>query len=89
MRCHIQNKMCSLIIDSESYVNVARTTLINKLNLCMIKQNRPYRLKLLNDYGEVKVTKQVLASFLIRKLVDKVLCDIVSMYASHILLGRP
>ena len=29
----------------------------------------------------------MLVSFLITKYQDKVLCDVVSMYASHILLG--
>jgi hypothetical protein len=50
----------------------------------MIKHNRPYRLQLLNNCYEVKVTKQVLVQFFIGKYVDKVLCDVVSMYASHI-----
>ena len=43
----------------------------------------------LNDSGEVKVQKQVLMSFSIGKYHDEVLCDVVLMYASHILLGRP
>ena len=33
--------------------------------------------------------KQVLASFSIGKYHDEVFCDVVPMYASHILLGRP
>ena len=33
--------------------------------------------------------KQVLLSFSIGKYHDEVLCDVVPMYASHILLGRP
>jgi len=37
----------------------------------------------------VKVTKQVVVPFSIRKYVDEVLCDVVPMQASHILLGRP
>jgi hypothetical protein len=48
-----------------------------------------YRLQWLNDSGEVKVTKQVVVPFCIRKYVDEVLCDVVPMKASHILLGRP
>ena len=31
--------------------------------------------------------KQVLVPFSIGKYLDEVLCDVVSMYASHILLG--
>ena len=33
--------------------------------------------------------KQVLVSFSIGKYYDEVLCDVVPMYASHILLGMP
>jgi len=35
------------------------------------------------------MTKQVLVPFFIGKYVNDVLCDVVSMYASHILLERP
>ena len=35
------------------------------------------------------VNKQVLITFAIRKYKDKVLYDVVSMEATHILLGRP
>jgi len=44
---------------------------------------------LLNDCGEVKVNKQVLVTFSIEKYIDEVLWDVVSMHASHILLGIP
>jgi hypothetical protein len=41
-RCYVLSKMCSLIIDSGSCVNVCSTT--RKLNLCTIKHVKPYRL---------------------------------------------
>jgi len=88
-RCYVQTKVCSLIIDSESCVNVCSTTLVRKLNLCTIKHAKPYRLQWLSDSGEVKVTKQVVVPFFIRKYVDEVLCDVALMQTSHILLGRP
>jgi hypothetical protein len=37
----------------------------------------------------VKVTKQVVVLFFIRKYIDEVLCDVVPMQASHMLLVRP
>uniref|UniRef100_A0A2N9I939 Reverse transcriptase domain-containing protein n=1 Tax=Fagus sylvatica TaxID=28930 RepID=A0A2N9I939_FAGSY len=46
-------------------------------------------IKWLNDCGEVRVDKQVLVTFSIRKYLDEVLCDVVPMHAGHILLGRP
>jgi hypothetical protein len=58
MRCYVQSKVCSLIIDNGSCVNVCSTTLVSKLNLCTVKHAKPYRFQWLNDdNGEVKVIK--------------------------------
>ncbi|KAL4643924.1 hypothetical protein ACB092_02G126200 [Castanea dentata] len=73
-KCHFNNKVCSMIIDEGSCTNVASTTLVENLNLPTLKYPRLYKLQWLNDFGEVK---------------DEVLCDVVSMHAGHILLGRP
>jgi hypothetical protein len=81
--------VCSLIIDSGSCVNFYSTTLVSKLNLCVVKHAKPYRLQWLNDSGEMKVTKQVTDPFFIGKYVNEVLCDMIPMQANHILLGRP
>jgi hypothetical protein len=43
-RCHINNKVCSMIIDGGSCTNVASTTLVEKLNLPTLKHPRPYKL---------------------------------------------
>ena len=32
-RCHVQNKVCTVIIDSDSCTNVASTSLVEKLGL--------------------------------------------------------
>ena len=88
-RCHVQNKVCSVIIDEGSCIIVANTTMVEKLGLPTIKHPRPYRLQWLNDSGEVRVTKQVLVSFRIKKYEDEVLCDVVLMQARHLLLSRP
>ena len=88
-RCHIQNKVCSVIIDGGSCTNVASTTLVEKLGMSTSKHPRPYKLQLLNDSGEVRVNKEVLISFRIGKYEDEVLCDVVLMQVGHLLLGRP
>jgi hypothetical protein len=88
-RCHIQNKVCSMIIHGGSCANVASDTLVKKLNLSCIKHPRPYRLQWLNDCGEVRVTKQVLIVLAIGKYSNEILCDVVPMHASHLLLGHP
>ena len=87
--CHINYKVCSLIINDGSCTNVANALLVEKLQLQTLKHPRPYKLQWLNDSGEVRVQKQVLVSFSIGKYHDEILCDVVPMYASHILLGRP
>ena len=43
-RCHINNKVCSMIIDGGSCTNVAGTTLVEKLNLPTLKHPRLYKL---------------------------------------------
>ena len=86
-RCHVQNKVCSMIIDGGSCTNVASTTMVEKLRMQTSKHPRPYKLQWLNDSGEVRVNKQVLISFSIGKYEDEVLCDVVPMQARH-LLGR-
>jgi hypothetical protein len=57
-RCHINNKVCSMIIGGGSCTNVASTILVEKLNLPTLKHLKPYKLQWLNDCGEVKVNKQ-------------------------------
>ncbi|KAL3598364.1 hypothetical protein D5086_006282 [Populus alba] len=60
-----------------SCANVASDTLMKKLNLSCIKHTRPYRLQWLNECDEVRVTKQVLIAFAIRKYSDEILYDVV------------
>lgn len=79
-RCHVKDKVCTMIIDSGSCINVARTLLVDKLNLQTQKHSRLYKVQWLNECGKVKVTKQVLVSFSISKYVNKVLCDVAPMH---------
>ncbi|KAF7839273.1 Transposon Ty3-G Gag-Pol polyprotein [Senna tora] len=86
-RCHVKDRVCGLIIDGGSCVNVASKLMVDKLGLRTLKHPRPYRLQWLNESGDLKVTKQVLISFSIGKYKDEVLCDVVPMQASHLLLA--
>jgi hypothetical protein len=43
-RCHINNKVCSMIIDGGSCTNAASTTLVEKLNFPTLKHPRQYKL---------------------------------------------
>ncbi|KAB7522150.1 hypothetical protein F8C76_18125, partial [Flagellimonas olearia] len=73
-RCHVKDKVCSVIIDGGSCTNVASTSMVEKLRLTTLKLPRPYKLQWLNDSGEVRVTKQVVVPFRIGKYEDEVLC---------------
>jgi hypothetical protein len=88
-RCLINDKVCSMIIDSGSCTNVASVTLVRKLELNTIKYERPYQLQWLNECGVVRVNRHVMISFSIGKYKDEVLCDVVPIHATHLLLGRP
>jgi len=44
-RCHIQNKICIMIIDGGSCANIASTTLVRMLNLSTIKHYKPYKIQ--------------------------------------------
>ena len=59
-RCLVQGKVCSLIIDGGSCVNVASETMVKKLGLKDQKHPKPYRLQWLNEEGEMRVSIQVM-----------------------------
>ncbi|RDY13239.1 hypothetical protein CR513_01870, partial [Mucuna pruriens] len=88
-RCHINDEVCSMIIDSGSCTNVASTIIVEKINLQTAKHTRPYKLQWLSNIGELKVDKQVLVPLAIENYKKEVLCDLVLMEAGHILLGHP
>lgn len=88
-RCHIKEKICSVIIHGGSCTNVASTNLVEQFSVPTSKHPRPYKLKWLNDCRKVKVTKQVLVPFIIGRYKDEVLCDVVPIYVGHLLLEHP
>ena len=88
-RCHVNNKICSLVIDPGSCTNVASAVVVERLNLLTSEYPRPYKFQWLNNSSEVRVHKQVLVIFHIGRYEDDVMCDMVPMQAAHIILGRP
>jgi hypothetical protein len=89
-RCTIGGKVCQLVIDSGSCENVVAEEVVDKLALEMEKHPKPYRLEWLKKGNEVIVSKHCLVSFSIgSRYKDKMWCDIVTMDACHLLLGRP
>jgi hypothetical protein len=89
-RCTIGGKVCQLVIDSGSCENVVAEEVVDKLALEMEKHPKPYRLEWLKKGNEVIVSKHCLVSFSIgSRYKDKMWCDIMTMDACHLLLGRP
>jgi hypothetical protein len=43
-RCHIKNKICSMIIDNGNCTNIVSTTLVKKLSLTITKHATSYKL---------------------------------------------
>ncbi|KAL4296631.1 hypothetical protein GQ457_12G014110 [Hibiscus cannabinus] len=87
-RFHVNDKVCIVIIDAGSCTNVASTLMVEKLGLTTTEHPNPYKLQWLNNGDEIKVTKQVVVPFSIGKYKDEVTCDVCSMDACHLLLGR-
>lgn len=86
-RCHVQDKVCCLIIDGGSFTNIASTTIVGKFHLPAMRHPQPCKLQWLNESAEVNVTKQVMVSFAIGKYKDVVLCDVVLMKLAMSFLG--
>ncbi|RDY03704.1 hypothetical protein CR513_12681, partial [Mucuna pruriens] len=82
-RCHINDKVCSMIIDSGSCTNVASTIIVEKINLQTAKHTMPYKLQWLNNIGEAKVDKQVSMPFAIENYKEEVLCDVLDCKVTH------
>ena len=88
-RFHINDKLCSLIVNGGSCTNVESTRVVDKLGLTTISHTKPYKLQWLSEEAEIIVKKQVLIAFSIGKYKDEVFCDFVPMEVTHVLLGSP
>nr|KYP60588.1 hypothetical protein KK1_022995 [Cajanus cajan] len=88
-RCKILKNTCSLIVDSGSCNNFCIERLVEKLQLTPITHPKSYKLQWLNENGPIEVKDQVNIYFTIGKDKDEVLCEIITLDASHVLLGRP
>lgn len=93
-RCFVKDMVCSLTIDRKSYINMASTSLVEKLSLHALEHPEPYSLNSLEDpefseMGSLMVDRQVLVSFKVDGYEDEVLCDVVPTKTRHLSLGWP
>jgi len=85
-----QGKVCSLIIDGESYANVVSLSMIKKLGLQNMTHPHPYNIQWLNQSKGIQVNSWCLVLISIGKSYqDELWCDFIPMDACHMLLGRP
>ena len=86
----IDGKVCRFVIDSGSCENVISEEDVQKLGLKTEQHPSPYKLAWLKKGNDVKVSKCCLVSFSVcPKYKDQAWCDVVTMDACHLLLGRP
>ncbi|KAK9698054.1 hypothetical protein RND81_08G079500 [Saponaria officinalis] len=88
-RCKVNNRICTLIVDSGSCTNVIARDVVTKLKIPTKDHPKPYRLHWLDGNNGVMVKKQALISLQLGPYEDEILCDVIPMNACHILLGRP
>ncbi|XP_071901902.1 uncharacterized protein [Coffea arabica] len=53
-RCHVNGKVCSLVIDPGSCTNVASSVMVKALGLSTREHLQPYRLQWLNNCGDIE-----------------------------------
>ncbi|XP_021737472.1 uncharacterized protein LOC110703982 [Chenopodium quinoa] len=88
-KCKIKGEVCDLIVDGGSEANTVSKTMIARLGLTTTNHPHPYKLSWLDSNSSTGVRKQCMVNFSIGSYHDTQLCDVVSMDACHILLGRP
>jgi hypothetical protein len=77
----VQERSIRIIIDNDSYNNLASTTLVEKLFLSTRKLSNPYHIQWINDGGKIRVSRSVHIPFSIGAYSDYVDCDVVPMEA--------
>jgi hypothetical protein len=85
----IKDKLCRIIVDNGSCNNIASQELVEKMGLKQRRHPDPYKMQWLNDCGALRVSNIVTVPFSIGRYKDQVECDVVSMQACQLLLGRP
>nr|GEX33621.1 RNA-directed DNA polymerase [Tanacetum cinerariifolium] len=89
-RCMIAQRVCTVIINRGSCINVVSQTFVTKLNLATQPHPSPYVIQWLNQGTGIRVSHRVLLSLRISKSYnDELWCDVVLMDACHVLFRRP
>jgi hypothetical protein len=87
--CKTKDRVCKVIVDSNSIDNLISTEMVEKLELETIAHPSPYIVSWLQKGHQVNVTKKCLVEIKIGGYKDEILCDVIPMDVCHLLLGRP
>jgi len=88
-RCKVFDKICSLVVDSESYSNGCSARVVLKLNLSIIPHPKLYKLQWINEDGGLIMSSQVNIPITKGSYQETILCHSIPMDARHLLLGYP
>ena len=84
-----QGRLCTIIIDGGSNLNIASQELVEKLNLKTDRHPNPFRVAWVNDTS-IPISFRCLVTFLCGKdFKESVWCEVLPIKVNHILLGRP
>ncbi|XP_026437818.1 uncharacterized protein LOC113336036 [Papaver somniferum] len=87
--CFIEEKLCTMIIDSGSTENYVSAKLVEKLGLPVTLHPKPYSVGWINNSSTQQINHQCLVKFSFPGYSDYVLCDVINMTAASLLLERP
>jgi hypothetical protein len=85
----IKDKLCRIIVNNGSCINIASQELVERLGLKQRRYPSPYKIQWLNECGMLRVSNIVIVPFSIGRYSDQVECDVVPMQACELLQGKP
>lgn len=89
-KCTINDKVCEVLIDSNSAKNVITRKVVKALNLPMVKHSKPYKISWVKRSLDISISETCNVTFFIGKnFINNIVCDVVSMDVCHLILGRP
>lgn len=85
-----KDNVYNLIIDNDSCENMVSIEIVEKLQLKIEKNTKPHKLKWPNQYSMIMMDERCFISFYKgNRYFDDDLCDVMSIDACNLLLGRP
>jgi hypothetical protein len=85
----IKEKICKLIIDGGSFTNVISSNVVDTLSLSTWRIPMPHYMQWMNQSDLLKITHRGRVKISVGDYIDFMDCDVTSMSACHLLLGRP